>query len=83
MKTDGRAFTEAAEILFQELSCLSALADSLPWADRANKLPWDAVAITGLKDTQRGSDLWETGRKTVQAGLESVSSSRREGYDGL
>ncbi|WVO22210.1 uncharacterized protein IAS62_003540 [Cryptococcus decagattii] len=69
------AGTKAAEILFEELSCLSALADSLPWADRANEHPWDAVAITGLKDTQRGSDLWETGRKTVQAGLESMTGS--------
>lgn len=80
--TDGRAFTEAAEILFQELSCLSALADSIPWVDRAGEHPWNAITITGLKDAQRGSDLWETGRKTVQAGLESVSASRRDGYDG-
>ncbi|OXG24647.1 hypothetical protein C366_00176 [Cryptococcus neoformans Tu401-1] len=67
------AGTKAAEILFQELSCLSALADSIPWIDRAGEHPWNAITITGLKDAQRGSDLWETGRKTVQAGLESMT----------
>ena len=71
--------TEAASVLGHELSCLTALADSIQWPDLSSgKKPWDAISISGLKDVQRGSEVWEAGRQGVKAGLESVS---RDAYD--
>ncbi|WVQ72592.1 hypothetical protein IAR50_002150 [Cryptococcus sp. DSM 104548] len=68
------AGTKASEVLSQELAGLTALADSLSLTDRDGSYPWEAVRITGLRSAQKDGEAWETGRKTVRAGLESMTS---------
>lgn len=63
-------------MLEKELASLSAMADSIPWVDHSSKhaYPWEAISISGLGHLNRGDELWETGCKGLQAGLESVSA---------
>ncbi|WWD17298.1 hypothetical protein CI109_101738 [Kwoniella shandongensis] len=68
------AGTKAAAVLSHELSCLTALADSIPWLDHSGQYPWEAITITGLKDVQRDDEVWETGRQGVKAGLEAMTT---------
>jgi hypothetical protein len=52
------------------------MADSLPWMDTSSHShSWDAVKISGLKDVEKTSEVWESGRQGVKAGLASVSFS--------
>jgi hypothetical protein len=65
---------EAAAALGHELSCLTALAESIPWVDKLrHSTKWDAITISGLRQVPHGSEEWEMGRESVQAGLEAVS----------
>ncbi|RSH87346.1 hypothetical protein EHS25_003255 [Saitozyma podzolica] len=66
--------TKAAAALGHELSCLTALAESIPWVDKLrHSTKWDAITISGLRQVPHGSEEWEMGRKGVQAGLEAVN----------
>ncbi|WVF71471.1 hypothetical protein IAT40_006276 [Kwoniella sp. CBS 6097] len=67
------AGTKAAAALGHELSCLTALADSIPFLNHGS-YPWEAISISGFNDVQRGEEVWETGRLGVKAGLESMTS---------
>ncbi|WVR07049.1 hypothetical protein IAU60_004088 [Kwoniella sp. DSM 27419] len=67
------AGTKAASLLGHELSCLTALADSIPWIHHGS-YPWEAISISGFNGVQRGDEVWETGRQGVKAGLESMTS---------
>ncbi|OCF36837.1 hypothetical protein I316_01433 [Kwoniella heveanensis BCC8398] len=67
------AGTKAAAALGHELSCLTALADSIPFHNHGS-YPWEAISISGFNDIQRGEEVWETGRLGVKAGLESMTS---------
>ncbi|WVQ99413.1 hypothetical protein IAU59_006546 [Kwoniella sp. CBS 9459] len=67
------AGTKAAAALGHELSCLTALADSIPFLNHGS-YPWEAISISGFNDIQRGEEVWETGRLGVKAGLESMTS---------
>ncbi|WWC94193.1 hypothetical protein V866_001033 [Kwoniella sp. B9012] len=68
------AGTKAASILGHELSCLTALADSIPWINKNHgSYPWEAITISGLKDVRKGDEVWENGRLGVKAGLESMT----------
>ncbi|WVW83929.1 hypothetical protein I302_105952 [Kwoniella bestiolae CBS 10118] len=68
------AGTKAASILGHELSCLTALADSIPWINKNHgSYPWEAITISGLKDVRKGEEVWENGRLGVKAGLESMT----------
>jgi len=71
----------AAALLEKELASLSAMADSIPWVDHSSKqaYPWEAISISGLNHLDRSDELWETGCKGLQAGLESVSTD----YKGI
>ena len=61
-------------MLGHELSCLTAMADSIPWIDTSKHVySWDSIRISGLKDVEKDGEVWETGRQGVKAGLESVS----------
>ncbi|WVN88241.1 uncharacterized protein L203_103442 [Cryptococcus depauperatus CBS 7841] len=64
----------AAQALSQELSCYIALVESLPWVEQTGKHSWETVSITGLRNVKRNSEIWETGRKIVQAGLETMTT---------
>ncbi|WRT66373.1 uncharacterized protein IL334_003328 [Kwoniella shivajii] len=66
------AGTKAASILGHELSCLTALADSIPWINHGS-YPWEAITISGLKDVPKGGEVWENGRLGLKAGLESMT----------
>ncbi|WWC70200.1 uncharacterized protein I206_104150 [Kwoniella pini CBS 10737] len=66
------AGTKAASILGHELSCLTALADSIPWI-KQDHYPWQAITISGLNDVTKGEEVWENGRLGVKAGLESMT----------
>ncbi|KAK4684464.1 hypothetical protein P7C73_g5717, partial [Tremellales sp. Uapishka_1] len=70
------AGTKAAATLSHELSCLTALADKLPWTDKSSnrRYPWEAISISGLNDVERDSEVWETGRLGVKAGLEAMTT---------
>ncbi|WVQ80650.1 hypothetical protein IAT38_002755 [Cryptococcus sp. DSM 104549] len=68
------AGTKAAAVLSHELSCLTALADSIPWINHSGQYPWEAITISGLGDVQRGDEVWETGRQGVKAGLEAMTT---------
>ena len=74
---------EAAAYLGQELSALTAMADSLPWADHSkHSHRWEAISISGLGKVDHHDESWETGRQAVKAGLQSVrwSSGRMRRY---
>jgi hypothetical protein len=47
----------------------------IPFLDNLKKSTWEAVRITGLTDISEDSNEYRQTTKTVQAGLESVSSS--------
>ncbi|ODN79784.1 hypothetical protein L202_03692 [Cryptococcus amylolentus CBS 6039] len=68
------AGTKASEVLSQELAGLTALSDSLSLTSRDGSYPWEAARITGLRSAQKNGEAWETGRQTIQAGLESMTS---------
>ncbi|KAK8864406.1 hypothetical protein IAR55_001654 [Kwoniella newhampshirensis] len=68
------AGTKAAAVLSHELSCLAALADSIPWLDHSGQYPWEAITISGLKDVPRGDEVWESGRQGVKAGLQAMTT---------
>lgn len=75
-RTQSANEVEAASVLGHELSCLTALADSIPWIDTSShSYSWDSIKISGLKDVEKDGEVWETGRQGVKAGLESVSNS--------
>ena len=64
----------AAAALGHELECLTAMADSIPWLDTArHSLSWEAISIHGLSHVNKQDEVWEEGRKGVQAGLAAVS----------
>lgn len=64
----------AAQALGKELSCLTALAESIPWIDHSkHAYSWEAITIAGLGHVDRDDEVWETGRQTVKAGLQAVS----------
>ena len=66
---------EAAATISHEVSCLIALADSMPWNDPAQHAhAWEAVSISSLGQVDRDDEVWETARQGVRAGLEAVSS---------
>ncbi|EIW70632.1 hypothetical protein TREMEDRAFT_28666 [Tremella mesenterica DSM 1558] len=67
------AGTKAAALLGDELSCLTALADSLPWTGTSESESYEAISITGLKGVQQGGEVWETGRQGLKAGLEAMT----------
>jgi hypothetical protein len=65
---------EAAAVLGHELSCLTALADSIPWIDHSShSYPWEAITISGLKHVEKDQEVWQTASQGVKAGLASVS----------
>ncbi|WWC89317.1 uncharacterized protein L201_004238 [Kwoniella dendrophila CBS 6074] len=68
------AGTKAASVLGHELSCLTALADSIPWINNnQGSYPWESITISGLKDVRKGDEVWENGRLGLKAGLESMT----------
>ena len=66
---------EAAAALSHELSCLTALADSIPWIDHSkHSYPWEAITISSLGQVDQNDEIWGLGREVVKAGLEAVYS---------
>ena len=63
----------AATALGHELNCLTAMADSIPWVNSLkDSRPWEAISIHGLSHVRKQDEVWEEGRKGVQAGLAAV-----------
>ena len=68
---------EAAAALSHELSCLTVLADSIPWIDESGiSHPWEAITISSLAQVDRSDEVWETGTLGVKAGLAAVCTFR-------
>ncbi|CAD6564764.1 MAG: hypothetical protein TREMPRED_000268 [Tremellales sp. Tagirdzhanova-0007] len=69
------AGTKAAAALSHELSCLTVLADSIPWIDESGiSHPWEAITISSLAQVDRSDEVWETGTLGVKAGLAAMTT---------
>ncbi|ORX36615.1 hypothetical protein BD324DRAFT_642285 [Kockovaella imperatae] len=69
------AGTRAATALGHELECLTAMADSIPWLDSVkHSSTWEAISIHGLSHVNKQDEVWEEGRKGVQAGLAAMTT---------
>jgi hypothetical protein len=50
--------------------------DLIPFLANIRTSTWEAVRISGLANIKEGSSEWDEGTKSVQAGLQAVSSTR-------
>lgn len=55
----------------------------IPFLANLRTSTWEAVRISGLAKVDEGSQAWEEGTKSVQAGLEAVSDDHLDDISHL